>query len=197
MSFRSVPVIPESCQLQHLHHVLHIGMQATAANTRSNRPVRVSTDFALVPQKSMGHTPLELSRSAEASLMTAISTQRPLVLRSGMSTTDAAALFDDWELRVAQDTTLYQMAGGKGQHTLETMWAAPLRLEHDLLDTETINPVVAWLQNAQPDRWRCGTGMELTAPPCAHSRVGGSSDTTPTCVCDRAGPGRGRTRPLR
>ena len=197
MSFRSVRVIPESCQLQHLHHVLHVGMQATAANTRSNRPVRVSTDFELVPQKSMGHTPLELSRSAEASLVTAISTQRPLVLRSGMSTTDAAALFDDWELRVAQDTTLYQMAGGKGQHTLETMWAAPLRLEHDLLDTETINPVVAWLQNAQPDRRRCGTGMELTAPPCAHSRVGGSSDTTPPCVCDRAGPGRGRTRPLR
>ena len=28
-------------------------------------------------------------------------------------------------------------------------------------------------------------GMELTAPPCAHSRVGGSSDTTPPCVCDR------------
>ena len=62
MSFRSVRVIPESCQLQHLHHVLHVGMQATAANTRSNRPVRVSTDFELVPQKSMGHTPLELSR---------------------------------------------------------------------------------------------------------------------------------------
>ena len=127
MSFRSVPVIPESCRLQHLHHVLHIGMQATAANTRSNRPVRVSTDFELVPQKSMGHTPLELSRSAEASLMTAISTQRPLVLRSGIAATDVAALFDDWELRVAQDTTLYQMAGGKGQHTLETMWAAPHR----------------------------------------------------------------------
>ena len=59
--------------------------------------------------------------------MTAISTQRPLVLRSGIAATDVAALFDDWELRVAQDTTLYQMAGGKGQHTLETMWAAPHR----------------------------------------------------------------------
>ena len=197
MSVRSVPVTPESCQLQHLQHVLRIGMQATAANTRSNRPVRVSTDFALVPQTSMGRRPLELSRSAETSLVTAISTQRPLVLRSGMSTTDAAALLEGWELRVAQDTALYQMAGGKGQQTLETMWAAPWRLEHDLLDTETINPVVAWLQNAQPDRRRCGTGMELTAPPCAHSRVGGPSDTTPPCVCDRAGPGRGRTCPLR
>ena len=84
MSVRSVPVTPESCQLQHLQHVLRVGVKLAAANTRSNRPVRVSTDFALVPQKSMGHTPLELSRSAEASLMTAISTQRPLVLRSGI-----------------------------------------------------------------------------------------------------------------
>ena len=151
MSVRSVPVTPESCQLQHLQHVLRVGVKLAVANTRSNRPVRVSTDFALVPQTSMGHRPLELSRSAETSLVTAISTQRPLVLRSGMSTTDAAALFEDWELRVSQDTTLYQMAGGKGQHTLETMWAAPLRLEHDLLDTETINPVVAWLQDAQPE----------------------------------------------
>ena len=86
----------------------------------------------LHPGLRMGRRPLELSRSAETSLVTAISTHRPLVLRSGMSTTDAAALFEDWELRVSQDTTLYQMAGGKGQHTLETMWAAPLRLEHDL-----------------------------------------------------------------
>ena len=161
MSFRSVPVIPESCQLQHLHHVLHIGVKFAVANTRSNRPVRVSTDFALVPQTSMGHRPLELSRSAETSLVTAISTQRPLVLRSGMSTTDAAALFEDWELRVSQDTTLYQMAEGKGQHTLETMWAAPLRLEHDLLDTETINPVVAWLQNAQPEGGVAGQAWSL------------------------------------
>ena len=38
-----------------------------------------------------------------------------------MSATDAAVLFDDWELRVAQDTALYQMAGGKDQQTLETM----------------------------------------------------------------------------
>ena len=68
-----------------------------------------------------------------------------------MSTTDAAALLEGWELRVAQDTALYQMAGGKGQQTLETMWAAPWRLEHDLEDTETINPVVAWLQDAQPE----------------------------------------------
>ena len=82
MYFRRTTVTPKSCQLQqHLYHVLHVGMQATMANTRSNRPVRVSTDFALVPPKSTGHTPLELFRSAEgeASLMTAISTQRLMV----------------------------------------------------------------------------------------------------------------------
>ena len=69
MSFRSVPVTPESCQLQHLQHVLRVGVKLAVVNTRYNRPVRVATDFALVQQASMGHTPLELSRSAEASLM--------------------------------------------------------------------------------------------------------------------------------
>ena len=150
MSFRSVPVIPESCQLQHLHHVLHIGVKFAVANTRSNRPVRVSTDFALVPQTSMGHRPLELSRSAETSLVAAISASRPLVLRSGLAAVDAAGLVDEWELHIAQDITPYQMADGKGKQTLANMWDSPLRLEHDLEDTDVGNPVVAWLESAQP-----------------------------------------------
>ena len=99
----------------------------------------------------MGHTPFELSRSAEASLLAAMSTSQPLVLKSSLSRVDAAALVDEWELHVAQDPTPYQMANGKGTQTLASMWVSPLRLEHDLEDTDVINPVVAWLQNAPPE----------------------------------------------
>ena len=97
----------------------------------------------------MGHAPFELSRSAEASLLAAISASRPLVLRSGLTAVDAAALVDEWELHVAKDITPYQMADGKGKQTLANMWASPLRLEHDLEDTDVGNPVIAWLENAQ------------------------------------------------
>ena len=153
MSLRPGPEIFES-QLQRMLRVLKTGMEyhpanISAAGTRANRPMRAASDFAVVQQKAMGHAPFELSRSAEASLLTAISTARPLVLKSGLAAVDAAALVDEWELHVAQDITPYQMAGGKGKQTLANMWDSPLRLEHDLEDTDVGNPVVAWLENAQ------------------------------------------------
>ena len=43
------------------------------------------------------------------------------------------------------------MADGKGKQTLANMWASPLRLEHDLEDTDVGNPVIAWLENAQTE----------------------------------------------
>ena len=153
MSLRPGPEIFES-QLQRMIRVLKTGVEyhpanISAAGTRANRPMRAASDFAVVQQKAMGHAPFELSRSAEASLLAAISASRPLVLRSGLAAVDAAALVDEWELHVAQDITPYQMAGGKGKQTLANMWDSPLRLEHDLEDTDVGNPVVAWLENAQ------------------------------------------------
>ena len=38
------------------------------------------------------------------------------------------------------------MEGGKGKQTLANMWNSPLRLEHDLEDTDVEKPVVAWLE---------------------------------------------------
>ena len=114
----------------------------------------------------MGHAPFELSRSAEASLLAAISASRPLVLRSGLTAVDAAALVDEWELHVAKDITPYQMADGKGKQTLANMWASPLRLEHDLEDTDVGNPVIAWLENEQTENRvsarACGVGSAAT-----------------------------------
>ena len=85
MSLRPGPEIFES-QLQRMIRVLKTGVEyhpaiISAAGTRANRPMRAASDFAFVQQKAMGYTPLELSRSAEASLLTAIWTSRPLVLR--------------------------------------------------------------------------------------------------------------------
>eukprot|EP00966_Prymnesium_polylepis_P169737 3924411-Prymnesium_polylepis.1 len=60
------------------------------------------------------------------------------------------ALVDEWELYVAQDTSRYQMGDGRGRQTLATMWDSPMRLEHDLQDTTTPNPVMAWLSAAPP-----------------------------------------------
>eukprot|EP00966_Prymnesium_polylepis_P154072 3557928-Prymnesium_polylepis.1 len=60
------------------------------------------------------------------------------------------ALTDEWELFVAQDTNRYQMGDGRGIQTLTTMWDSPMRLEHDLQDTTTPNPVMAWLSAAPP-----------------------------------------------
>lgn len=173
MSLRPGPKILDS-QQQRLLYVLTIGAEhqptnISTAGTRSNRPTRTALDFAVVPRKAMGHTPFELSRSAEASLLAAMSTSQPLVLKSSLSRVDAAALVDEWELHVAQDPIPYQMANGKGTQTLASMWVSPLRLEHDLEDTDVINPVVAWLQNAPPEdgilaqAWRLQQTIERLA----------------------------------
>ena len=58
---------------------------------------------------------------------------------------DVMALVDEWELFVAQEQSLYQMADGRGKQQLRTMWASPMRLEHDLADAATPNPVMKWL----------------------------------------------------
>ena len=147
MSLRPGPEIFES-QLQRMIRVLKTGVEyhpanISAAGTRANRPMRAASDFAFVQQKAMGYRPFGLSRSAEASLLAAISASQPLVLRSGLTAVDAAALVDEWVLHAAQDITPYQMADGKGKQTLANMWASPLRLEHDLEDTDVGNPVVA------------------------------------------------------
>ena len=102
MSLRPGPEIFES-QLQRMIRVLKTGVEyhpanISAAGTRANRPVRAASEFAVVQQKAMGYIPLELSRSAEASLLAAISASRPLVLRSGLAAVDAAGLVDEWEL---------------------------------------------------------------------------------------------------
>ena len=93
----------------------------------------------------MGRTPLTLSRAAETALRAAMVSAKPLVVRSRLSEADALVLVDEWELHVARDATVYQMADGKGKQSLAAMWASPMRLEHDLQDTATPNPVVAWL----------------------------------------------------
>eukprot|EP00966_Prymnesium_polylepis_P318011 7346037-Prymnesium_polylepis.1 len=52
------------------------------------------------------------------------------------------------ELFVAQDTNRYQMGDGRGRQTLTTMWDSRMRLEHDLQDMATSNPVMKWLSTA-------------------------------------------------
>ena len=73
---------------------------------------------------------------------------QPLVIRSALTSGDMMALIDEWDLFMAQDKSLYQMGGGRGMQTLSTMWDSPMRLEHDLRDTSTPNPVMAWLSTA-------------------------------------------------
>ena len=134
-----------------LQHVLAIGMRAGRANiavaTRSSRaePPRAASDFDVVTEVAMGCTPLTLSHAAETALRAAMVSAKPLVVRSRLSEADALVLVDEWELHVAQDATVYQMADGQGKQLLAAMWASPMRLEHDLQDTATPNPVVAWL----------------------------------------------------
>lgn len=40
------------------------------------------------------------------------------------------------------------MADGRGKQQLRTMWASPMRLEHDLADAATPNPVMKWLDSS-------------------------------------------------
>jgi hypothetical protein len=96
----------------------------------------------------MGRTHLTLSRVAEEALRSSMVSARPLVIRSALTERDAMALVDEWELFVAQDSSVYQMADGRGKLSLSTMWSTPMRLEHDLQDTTTPNPVVTWLSSA-------------------------------------------------
>lgn len=96
----------------------------------------------------MGRTHLSLSRGAEAALRASMSSAQPLVVRSMLSERDAMALVDEWELFVAQDSSTYQMAEGRGKQLLSTMWASSMRLEHDLTDTSKPNPVMKWLASS-------------------------------------------------
>jgi hypothetical protein len=140
-----------------LQHVLAVGMRVggvdIAVATRSSRvsPLRVQSDFAIVPEIVMGRTPLTMSRAAERALGAAMQSARPLVVRSKLSSLDAMALVDEWELRVAMDSTPYQMADGRGKQSLATMWSSAMRLEHDLEDTTTPNPVMTWLRTSPPN----------------------------------------------
>ena len=160
--------------LLRLQHVLAVGMRVGEADiavaTRSSRdtPPRDESDFATVAEAEMGRTPLVLSRSAERALRVAMLSAQPLVVRSRLSERDTMGLVDEWELHVAQDSTLYQMAEGKGKQSLATMWASPMRLEHDLVDTTTPNPVMAWLRASPPDSigdrvWRLQRRIEAVA----------------------------------
>ena len=146
--------------LPRLQHVLAVGMRVSEAEiavaTRSSRatPPRVESDFVTVSEAEMGRTPLELSRSAERALQAAMLSAQPLVVRSRLSEADALALVDEWELHVAQDATVYRMADGKGKSSLAAMWASPMRLEHDLQDTATLNPCrVVATRNATRQCW--------------------------------------------
>jgi hypothetical protein len=73
---------------------------------------------------------------------------QPLVIRSALTSVDMVALIDEWDLFMAQDKSLYQMGEGRGMQTLSTMWNSPMRLEHDLRDTSTPNPVMTWLSSS-------------------------------------------------
>ena len=122
----------------------------------------------------MGRTPLTLSHAAETALRAAMVSAKPLVVRSRLSEADALVLVDEWELHVAQDATVYQMADGQGKQLLAAMWASPMRLEHDLQDTATPNPVVAWLRASPPDSvgdrvWQLQQRIEVVA--AAHGPV--------------------------
>jgi hypothetical protein len=96
----------------------------------------------------MGRTHFELSRSAEESLRAAMASAQPIVVRSALTSGDMVALIDEWDLFMAQDKSLYQMGEGRGMQTLSTMWNSPMRLEHDLRDTSTPNPVMTWLSSS-------------------------------------------------
>ena len=111
---------------------------------------RTMDDFQEVRGSQMGRSDLTLSRRTEASLRNAMASAQPLVIRSSLVDRDIMALTDEWELFVAQNTTLYQMGDGRGRQTLATMWDSPMRLEHDLQDTTTPNPVMTWLSTAPP-----------------------------------------------
>ena len=117
-------------------------------SSRTRLASRTMDDFRNVQEITMGRAHFELSRSAEASLRTAMASAIPLVIRSALTSRDMMELIDEWELFMAQDKTLYQMGGGKGRQTLATMWGSPMRLEHDLRDTSTPNPVMTWLSAA-------------------------------------------------
>ena len=140
--------------LSRLQHVLNIGVlhtRNTNISTSRTRPImypRTLDDFQEVKDVQMGRSDLTLSRRTEASLRNAMASAQPLVVRSSLVDRDIMALTDEWELFVAQDTNRYQMGDGRGRQTLTTMWDSPMRLEHDLQDTTTQNPVMAWLSTA-------------------------------------------------
>jgi hypothetical protein len=142
--------VPPSSRLQHiLSVVLHARNSDISVTTRANTTNRAMSEFKNCPEVSMGRTHLTLSRVAEAALRSSMVSAQPLVIRSALTERDAMALIDEWELFVAQDSSSYQMADGRGKQSLSTMWSTPMRLEHDLQDTTTPNPVVTWLSSAQ------------------------------------------------
>jgi hypothetical protein len=97
----------------------------------------------------MGRTHLALSRRAEASLLAAMVSAQPLVIRrSALTDRDVMSLVDEWELYMAQDTSLYQMGDERGRQTLTTMWNSMMWLEHDLQDSTTQDPIWTWLTSA-------------------------------------------------
>jgi hypothetical protein len=144
--------------ISRLQHVLNIGIihsrntrDISMGRTRQSWAPRTMDDFRSVQEVSMGRSHFELSRSAEASLREAMMSARPLVVRSALTSGDMAALIDEWEMFMAQDKSLYQMGEGRGVQTLSTMWNSPMRLEHDLRDTSTPNPVMTWLSLASQE----------------------------------------------
>ena len=141
--------------LSRLQHVLNLGIihsrntrDISMGRTRQSWAPRTMDDFRSVQEVPMGRTHFELSRSAEAALRAAMVSAQPIVVRSALTSGDMVALIDEWDLFMAQDKSLYQMGEGRGMQTLSTMWNSPMRLEHDLRDTSTPNPVMTWLSSS-------------------------------------------------
>eukprot|EP00966_Prymnesium_polylepis_P092419 2139329-Prymnesium_polylepis.1 len=100
------------------------------------------------------------------------------------------ALTDEWELFIAQNPALYQMGDGRGRQTLAKMWDSQMRLEHDLQDTTTPNPVSAWLSTAPPGSV-AARFWQLAAAAGGAGCIAQTHSTTP-CFRDGSSPLRRR-----
>eukprot|EP00966_Prymnesium_polylepis_P233265 5394879-Prymnesium_polylepis.1 len=90
--------------LSRLQHVLNIGILHTQntrdismGRTHRSSDPRTMDHFRSVKEVPMGRTRFELSRSAEASLRTAMVSSQPLVIRSALTSGDMVALIDEWD----------------------------------------------------------------------------------------------------
>jgi len=118
--------------------------------TRSKDTRRTVDEFAPVRTITQGPAPLRLSRSAVRDVSMSIG-REPLLLKAQLTTEQVGAIAAEWDAFVdsGPDSATYQ-TNGNGMQTLRKVWTSNMRVETQLRDDDTSNPVLEWMAGAPP-----------------------------------------------